>query len=55
MDQAFTIRQLSKKVLEKNSQIVVACTDLEKVHDKVCTERDWQALDEYGAKAEMVC
>lgn len=55
VDQAFTIRQLSKKVLEKNSQTVVACTHLEKVYDKVCAERDWQALDEYGAKAEMVC
>lgn len=54
VDQAFTIRQLSEKVLEKNSQTVVACTHLEMGHDKVCTERHWQALDEYGVKAELM-
>ena len=29
------MRQLSEKVLEKWKQMVVACTDLEKVHDTV--------------------
>ena len=36
VDQIFTIRQLSEKVLKKNKQMVVASIDLEKVFDKVC-------------------
>ena len=39
VDQIFTIRQLSEKVLEKNKQMVVASIDLEKAYDKVCRDR----------------
>ena len=45
VDQIFTIRQLSEKVLEKNKQMVMACIDLEKVYDMVCSDRLWQVLD----------
>ncbi len=48
VDQIFTIRQLSEKVLEKNKQMVMACIDLEKVYHMVCSDRLWQVLERYG-------
>ena len=33
VDQLFTIRQMSEKMLEKNKKMVVACMDLEKAYD----------------------
>ena len=47
VDQAFTIRQLSEKLLEKNRQMTVVCVDLEKAYDKVCSKKLWYVLDEY--------
>ena len=35
IDQIFTVRQLSEKILDKNRQMAVACVDLEKAYDKV--------------------
>ena len=32
IDQIFTVRQLSEKVLEKGKQMVLACIDLEKAY-----------------------
>ena len=45
VDQIFTIRQLSEKVLEKNKQMVIACIDLEKACNKVCRVMLWQVLE----------
>ena len=53
VDQIFTIRQLSEKVLEKNKQMVTACIDLEKVYDTVCRDRLWQVLDHYGIQGGL--
>ena len=39
IDQVFTIRQLSEKVLEKNRQMGVAYVDLKKAYDMVCREK----------------
>ena len=50
----FTIRQLSEKVLEKNRQMAVACVDLEKAYDKVCREKLWHMLGEYGVKGKLM-
>ena len=54
VDQVFTIRQLSEKVLEKNGQMAVACADLEKAYDNVCREKLWRLLDEYGVKGNLM-
>ena len=54
VDQVFTIRQLSEKVLEKNGQMAVACVDLEKAYDNVCREKLWRVLDEYGVKGNLM-
>ena len=50
----FTIRQLSEKVLEKNRQMAVACVDLEKAYDKVCREKLWHVVGEYGVKGKLI-
>ena len=47
VDQIFTIRQLSEKILEKNKQMIIACVDLEKAYDKVCRENLWRMLVRY--------
>ena len=54
VDQIFTIRQLSEKVLEKNKQMVIACIDLEKAYDKVCRVRLWQVLERYGIQGGLM-
>ena len=38
VDQIFTIRQLSEKILEKDKQIIIACVDLEKAYDRIYRE-----------------
>ena len=50
----FTIRQLSVKLFEKNRQMEVACVNLEKAYDKVCREKLWCKLDEYGVKGKLM-
>ena len=54
VDQIFTIRQLSEKVLEKNKQMVIACIDLEKAYDKVCRVRLRQVLECYGIQGGLM-
>ena len=54
VDQIFTIRQLSEKVLEKNKQMVIACIDLEKAYDKVSRDRLWQVLESYGIQGGLL-
>ena len=54
VDQIFTIRQLSEKVLEKNKQMVIGCIDLEKAYDKVCRVRLWQVLERYGIQGGLM-
>ena len=54
VDQVFTFRQLSEKLLEKNRQMAVACVDLEKAYDKVCREKLWGVLDEHGVKGKLM-
>ena len=54
VDQVFTIRQLSEKVLEKNGQMAVACVDLVKAYDNVCRGKLWQVLDEFGVKRNLM-
>ena len=54
VDQIFTVRQLSEKMLEKNRQMAVACVDLEKAYDKVCRDKLWCVLDEYGVKGKLM-
>ena len=54
VDQMFTIRQLSEKVLEKNKQMVMACIDLEKAYDSVCRDRLWQVLEHYGIRGGLM-
>ena len=49
----FTIRQLSKKILEKNKQMIIACVDLEKVYDKVCREKLWRMLVRYKVDGQQ--
>ena len=54
VDQIFTVRQLSEKILDKNRQMAVACADLEKAYDKVCRDKLWCVLDEYGVKGKLM-
>ena len=54
VDQIFTIRQLSEKVLEKNKQMVMACIDLGKADDTVCRDRLWQVLERYGIRGGLM-
>ena len=54
VDQIFTIRQLSEKVLEKNKQMVIACIDLEKAYDKVSRDSLWQVLESYGIQGGLL-
>ena len=48
------VRQLSEKILEENRQMAVACVDLEKAYDKVCRDKLWCVLDEYGVKGKLM-
>ena len=34
--------------------MVVACVDLEKAYDKVCREKLWSVLNEYGVKGRLM-
>ena len=56
MDQIFTIRQLSEKMIDKNKKMVVACVDLEKVYDRVGRDKLWKEpeLEEYGVKGRLL-
>ena len=54
VDQIFTIRQLSEKVLEKNQQMMMACIDLEKAYDTVCRDKLWQVLERYGIQGDLM-
>ena len=54
VDQIFTIRQLSEKVLEKNKQMVIACIDLEKAYHKVSRDRLCQVLEGYGIQGGLL-
>ena len=54
VDQIFTIRQLSEKVLEKNKQMVIACIDLEKAYHKVSRDRLCQVLESYGIQGGLL-
>ena len=54
IDQMFTVRQLSEKVLEKEKQMVVACIDLEKAHDTVRRDALWQVLEDYGIEGRLL-
>lgn len=44
VDQIFTIRQLSEKILAKDKQMKIACVDLGKAYDNVCRENLWRML-----------
>ena len=54
VDHIFTTRQLSEKVLEKNKKMVIACIDLEKVYDVVCSDRLWQVPECYGIREGLM-
>ena len=41
VDQIFTIRQLSEKILEKNKHMTIACVDLEKAYDRRISGECW--------------
>ena len=57
MDQLFTVRHLSKKVIEKNKKMVAACMDLEKTYNRVGRDQLWKELENSEAcvrvKGEM--
>ena len=52
--QIFAIRQLSEKVLKKNKQMIIACTDLQKAYDKVCRENLWRMLARYEVDGQLL-
>ena len=54
VDEIFTIRQLSEKVLDKNKQMIVASINLEKAFDKVCRDKLWQVLERYGIQGALM-
>ena len=55
IDQVITIRQLSEKVLRRMSRRqYIACVNLEKSYDKMCREKIWCVLREYGVKGNLM-
>ena len=41
-------------MIEKNKKMVVACVDVEKAYDRICRDKLWSVLEEYGGKGRLL-
>ena len=54
IDQAFTLRLIAERYLEKRRDLFVCFMDLEKAYDRVCTKKLWLVMEEYGVKGNLL-
>ena len=54
VDQVFTLRMLTEKYREMKRDLFACFMDLEKAYDRVCRDKLWYVISEYGVGRNLL-